>query len=436
MIFKSLYILKYFFITLISSLILLSADVITTTKTRTIEGFGQGPTRNEAINNALVEAMGQLNGISISKRIVVDDSSIESSSGDKSSYKYSSKIKKLTKGKVDSYKILEVEQISDVRYEATIEITKTTHKVSFKSPGISHKSRRKIAIMPFHISKNSFMIGNERYSGSEISDMLSQSLTNTITQSRRFAVVDRTYVYDMQKELGIITSGQTSVRQKVKLGKKLSADYLLVGNVRSANMRTQTSHNQLVGSTNSQKIAEFIIDYRIIVVGTSQIKWSDTEKVIIDLSQAQGSNEMIISIAIDNIAQSISYKILSNIYPVRIVEVTRMGMLVLNQGGNSIKLGDIMNVMKLGKKIIDPYTKESLGRMETKVASIRITKVTPKISYAEVEKGTLSLIKKGYLCKQLTSSYTKTIDKLQDNKDWRSATVEVQDTGGVRLPFD
>jgi len=420
-----------------SSFIFLNADVITTTKTRTIEGVGQGVSRSAAINNALVEAIGQLNGISISKRVVVNDASIESSSGDKSSYKYSSKIHKLTRGKVDSYKILNVERINDVKYEATVEITKTTKRVRFKAPGLNTKHRRKIAIMPFHVSKSSFIIGDQRYSGSKISDMLSQSITNSITQSRRFAVVDRSYVYDMQKELGIITSGQTSVNQKVKLGQKLSADYLLVGNIRAANMHTATSHNQLLGSDSSSTTAEFIIDYRIIVVGTSQIKWSDTAKAIIDLSSAEGSNEMIISKAIDKVAESISNKLLSNIYPIKIIEITKMGTVVLNQGGNTLNVGDTMDVMKLGKRMFDPYTKESLGRMETKVASIKITKVTPKISYAEVIEGAFSLVKKGYLCRRKGSvSYKNTSQHQEDNKNWRKATVQVQEGGGVKLPFD
>jgi curli biogenesis system outer membrane secretion channel CsgG len=425
--------IKYILITLISSLVFLSADVVTTSSTRTIEGTGLGLSRKEAINNALVEAIGQLNGVSIEKQIIVDDSSVESSSGDKSSYKYNSKISKITRGKVDSYSIVSVEEIFDGKYEAVVEVKKTTRTTKFKSPGISHKNRRKIAVMPFYTASSNYKVGDKRYSAAKMSLMVSQALTTDITQSRRFAVVDRTYAYNMASELNLINSKHVPVSQKVKLGQILGADYLLVGTIQSASMSNKTNVNQSTGQADSKNMAEFIVDYRVIVVGTSQIKWSDTAVIEVELKSGS-SEDIMLQRAINNLSNDITKKLLGNIYPMRVVKVTSIGEVILNQGGSLLHRGDIYNVFKIGDKIYDPYTKESLGREETKVAQIEISKVNPKNSYAKVLDSKVSMVKKGYICRPQSDAKHSSV--VVDNKDWRKASVEVQDGGGVKLPFD
>jgi curli biogenesis system outer membrane secretion channel CsgG len=423
---------KYILLAFVFGLFQLSADVVTSSSTRTVEGTGLGLSRSEAINNAIVEAIGQLNGVTINKEVVVDDSSIESSSGDKSSYKYNSKINKITKGKADSYSILNVEEIFTGKFEATVSISKTVKTTKFKSPGVSNKNRRTMAVMPFYTTSNSYIVGSKQYSNSKLSMMVSQALTTDITQSRRFAVVDREYTNTMAKELNLINSKSVPTSQKVKLGQKLGADYLLVGTIQSASMNKKTSNNSLTGESSSKNIAEFIIDYRIIVVGTSQIKWSDTAILEVDLSSAS-SEDVMLQKAIKIASNNIVNKLLSNIYPIRIVEITKTGEIILNQGGSLVNEDSTFDVYKVGKKIYDPYTKESLGSEEIKVAKIKITKVNPKNSYAVVIDGTSSIVKKGFICRR-ESSDKKSL-QIKDNKNWRKASVEVQESGGVVLPF-
>ena len=57
---------------------------------------------------------------------------------------------------------------------------------------------------------------------------------------------------------------------------------------------------------------------------------------------------------------------------------------MLGQGGETIKKGQRMQLILRGEKIIDSYTKESLGRSEEVIGEIEITGVTAKQSYAKV----------------------------------------------------
>lgn len=422
-----------------SIILLLLLSGLLNAAVKEVEVKTTGFTKQEAVYNGLIEAVRQINGVSVASKTKTNFSHEEISSdingvskdGSLSNSSIKKDVNTYTKGAVESYEIL------DSRKSANEWNVHMLVRVPYyKAPGLSTKNRRKIAVMPFHTTKNSFYIGNKAYSGTKISSILTQALITNITQTRKFAVVDRSYVRDMQNELGMIKSGQTTIHQKIKLGQKLSADYLLVGTIQEASVQNHTSHNQLLGSSTSKNVAEFIIDYRIVVVGSSQIKWSDTTRARIDLSNEKQSVEMALSKTIDTLAHSITNTLTSNIYPVKIIEITNSGTLVLNQGGNSLVVGLQMDVMKLGKKMIDPYTKESLGRVESKVAKIEITQVTPKLSYAKVVEGTLSLIKKNDICRREKSESTSTTQSKIDNPNWRKSSVVVEETGGVKLPFD
>ena len=58
--------------------------------------------------------------------------------------------------------------------------------------------------------------------------------------------------------------------------------------------------------------------------------------------------------------------------------------MVLGQGGETIKKGQRMQLILRGEKVIDSYTRESLGRSEEVIGEIEITGVTSKQSYGKV----------------------------------------------------
>ena len=59
--------------------------------------------------------------------------------------------------------------------------------------------------------------------------------------------------------------------------------------------------------------------------------------------------------------------------------------ITINRGdGTDIAVGQIWNVFAVGEELIDPDTKESLGREEILVGKVKITSVLPKTSTAEI----------------------------------------------------
>ena len=58
--------------------------------------------------------------------------------------------------------------------------------------------------------------------------------------------------------------------------------------------------------------------------------------------------------------------------------------MTLGQGGQTIQKDREYNIVKLGKRIVDPYTKESIGREEIIVGTVEIIDVQAKSSTARI----------------------------------------------------
>ena len=92
---------------------------------------------------------------------------------------------------------------------------------------------------------------------------------------------------------------------------------------------------------------------------------------------------MMVAVA-RNLAQKIATHFAEVIFPAKVL-TRRDKEVTLNRGeGGGVAVGDKFNVFALGQELIDPDTKESLGREEAKVGKVKITQVNPKTSTAQI----------------------------------------------------
>ena len=76
------------------------------------------------------------------------------------------------------------------------------------------------------------------------------------------------------------------------------------------------------------------------------------------------------------------------IFPAKVL-VKRDNTVTINRGeGSGVAVGDTFNVFALGEEMVDPDTKESLGREEVKVGKVKISQVNPKTSMATISEDT------------------------------------------------
>jgi curli biogenesis system outer membrane secretion channel CsgG len=405
------------------------------------EVTGEGISYKEAFHDALVNGISQIYGFKMKSEEVRQTKIKELSAYVNDQSKSIGEIDINTQGRIDfktegfvqNYEVLSKSMNSSDLYEVNVLIK----IASYKTPGISPNSRRKIAIIPFRTKQTSYSFRGGHILSSEISRQFTQKLVTEMTQTRRFTVLDREYMEEFLREKSLVLSADAPVSEQMKIGEVLGVDYLLVGTITEASQKQVPYTIQITGETGYDYSASFVADYRIMVMATRQIKWSDS--VTISLGDAKIKSmvpslrpEKIQQSLLGKAAQQIVHRAKENIYPIRVVKVQQNGELILNQGGATVSDGEMLDVFIKGERIVDPYTGESLGSSETWAATIKIVRVIPKMSYARVIKGQLATIQNGSICRRIAEKNNQT----PRNSAGRKTDVQTTSGGGAVLPFD
>ncbi len=371
-----------------------------------VEAVGYGSSRNLAISDALVQGLRQATGVSIDSREVMQTlsgrASVSSNEGEQfsSSFEVARRgdLSLKTKGLVSRYDVHSVEPEGDGSFRADVSV----HVLKYDKPGLPADSRRTLAVMPFHSDKRSFSLLGDHTAAAKVEAELRNRILDQFTQSRRMNVLDREFGAEFQAEKALWLSDDAALAEKAKTGNVLGADYIVVGNIRNVRSTRHVKTLQLTGETIVSYSGSAQLDYKIILAASRQVKWSDS--INLKLSDAEiramlkqyGSSQAGITA---KLAQQLAQKALANIYPMRVVAV-KGKTVVLNQGGKTLKPGDRLDVYFLGEEMFDPYTNESLGQLEEKIAVVKVVRVNAKTTYAKVVEGDAELIEQDFIVRR------------------------------------
>ena len=313
----------------------------------TFTSIGYGATENEAIQDALIEALGQIKGkqidsdkISQTKRLIMN--------GNEDLTKFSNKkISEATKGVVSNYKILKMKKTDGGLFKTKIKATIAVYEKSMQL------ERRRLAILPFYIN-------NKIYNQESIGFISSwqRKLEEGLTQTRKFAMIDKTFKAESENELKNYQNKTYDINEIARLGNMAGADYMVIGILESLQNKTVSVSDKKID------LQEVSIDIRIIDIATGQIKFAKTvaqpKKTVRD--------------------------ILFAIYPIAVIAVNK-NTVTLSSGGDFLKKGSSFKVVRLGQDLIDPHTKEKLGREEIDIGEVKLTQINSKTTKAKIISG-------------------------------------------------
>ncbi len=342
----------------------------------TVSSQGSGPTLSDAIYDGIRMAIEQVNGAQVAAQTSLATSQVSTSSESGDSYAaseaFAQAVTSQTKGTVREYRIVSSGVDPALGNLTTVDLEVVVAK--FKRS--AQLNRKRLAVMPFRIDPSI-----SARNGDIIGEAFGQSLITFLTQTRKFALLDRDYLAEQQAELGIVTSGQTPIEELAKLGQMVSADMVLVGTITKAATRKNTISSSITGVSRTTYIGNIGVSYRVIDAATGQIKWADTYASSTESGAAGG----VLTKLSQRAAGEIGEKVLNAIYPVTVAAASG-NELVLGQGGRTIEVGQRFKLIMLGQTIQDKHTGESLGAEEIIVGEIEIVSVTPKQSRARVVK--------------------------------------------------
>jgi len=409
------------------------------------EVTGQGRNRDEAIKNALYRAVEQVRGVKVDsgtyefafrgagagiaaeepgqRRIEFD--SVEVATRGTA---YTTEIG----GLVKTYDVLEEKQIDKDTYQVKL-------KVAVYDYGERGQTRRvKVALMPVKTLDNNYRFLNLTVSGDTLSVLLSQRLAAGLTQTNKFAVLDRESIVDFVKEKNMLFSFDAPLSEQAKLAETLGADYLLVGTISQAKIERIDKYLKAADYTATEYKARFNFNYRLVDSSTKQIVVASTVQKNLENEEVRGLadeldpvewdpaqlRDAFISLVVNDVIEAI----IDRVYPIKIAAVQQDGQIILNQGGERMAIGTLLDVFAQGREVFDTDTKESLGTVENYVATIEVQRVSHTMSFAKVIVGDLSKFSKGLVCR------VKEVKKA-DNVGMKPDVIRTK-TGAVKLPFD
>ena len=406
--------MKKIFAKIISSfflLVILSSNSLSEIIFKEVTVSGIGQSYEEALNNAFAEAISLVNGKNVQTLTIIrvlsggsvpkeieknkekggfladllsdlnqlqeteetkkkkKDKKKDKKETDKVKYsqKYLKELIDETKGGIKSYKIINKE----INASGWHLIEVSAEVAFFNLP--KEAMRVRMAAFPFRLYE--IEGDHERFQR-----LLDQNINDYFVQTKKFTMLDRSFIEEVAKEQQTILDGKAPAIEMAKIGNEISADFILVGSVENFNINEKVTKILTSDQEIRRNEASIYMSYRLIDVATKQINYSNTIQYKIQLSQNSEKPDTEI---ISKISKILGEEILFSIYPVLVEKVVN-GEIYLGQGGSQFTKGEKYEIFQKGEKIIDSYTNEVIGNVETSIGLIEIVSVSSGYTKAKM----------------------------------------------------
>lgn len=213
-------------------------------------------------------------------------------------------------------------------------------------------------------------------------EALESQVYDRVLNTRRFEVLERADADALAKESG--AAGEAFNFNK--------ADYLLTIRVDSFNDRMEERRLAALGKTVRARTIELsavakvteVATQRAIASANFKVSRRDSENRSENTTErvGEGSDDLLIQ-AVSEIAQKIAGRTADVVSPARVIG-KRDKIVTINRNDQSgIKVGQTWQVFVLGDDLVDPDTGEK-SREEVLVGTVKVTRVTPQNSQAEI----------------------------------------------------
>jgi curli biogenesis system outer membrane secretion channel CsgG len=271
-------------------------------------------------------------------------------------------------------------------------------------PSVVPKAR--IAVLDFDFAESNRSAVREKVQ----SDLLTTKINTALVSSRRFDVVERQSLDLVLTEGKFSRSMLADPAQAARLGKLVSASYVVLGEISVMEVGGEKSRVPYVERWKGEVAGVMVLDFRVVNVKTGKIERA--AKVEASLRQTTRIDSAADSVTPGMLfyedlqreaAEKTASKIVSSVFPLKVSKFDA-GVAYLNAGeGTGIDVGDLYIVQEMGEEIFDPDSGDSLGRVERPVAVIEVTAVEEKRSKARSigSHGPLSV---GMICRRATAA--------------------------------
>lgn len=363
------------------------------------ETTGHGNSYMEAVNSALLEAVQQVRGLEIGteknlhfsvQQTVSDRTDVVVGEMGVKQDVYSQ-----SKGWVKSYEIISSTPPANAQSQWTV--TARVVVPRFESNAVPDDKRHSIVVMPFRVAKPSFEYNNTVITPAEASIRLQEAIQEKLTQSRRFAVVNRDFGEEFRSEVALLKSDNVSAVEASRLGQVAGADFMVVGRIYHIG-ESPKAKKSFYGAKMNAGMIRLEAAFQVIEVPTQKVAWSDVIRL-----DVKPDADFEITDVYQSGGKTIASNLLSVIYPLRILDIVSAEQIYLTQGGELINRGGRYAVHSAGRTIKDPDTGMNVSVEGATIAEVEITDVQAKYSVAKLISGDMEQFDAGSVLRPLSA---------------------------------
>jgi len=234
----------------------------------------------------------------------------------------------------------------------------------------------------------------KRISLDRVLQSMNGQLIDRINATRKFQVVARGDLDDVLKEQDFASSGNVDLNDKsaAQQFKISGVKYLVVTTVDDFQDYNEVATFQGTGRSATKRVIRLSCVGKIYDSTTGKLLESTnfqisnkdvSENKTYSVRDSNLNEDLLVAIARE-MSGKIANRVTDVIFPPKVLS-KRGKQITINRGdGTDIAVGQIWNVFALGEELIDPDTRESLGREEILTGKVKIIGVLPKTSTAEI----------------------------------------------------
>lgn len=359
---------------------------------------------NKAISRALVEAIGRVNGKTMSASQAASSAVAQIGRSSETSSSFQTSVKQSTMGVVNRYELVSSAQKQrGWEVELDVEVAKL------------QKDDGKITLTLLPV-----------FTGSEFrSDtaMLEKSLASFLVASRKFSIVEKDASIESQELIAdVIQNPLVSEAERVLMLNQSPVDMYVEIEVLGKDFSYRTVQLPNFPPMSIPQ-GSYVVNYRVLDVFTQKVKFQDFLNLNIGPESFDGYSQVQLNNQIDSViaeiaAKKMSAKILDAIYPMLLINVDINGVASINYGDDRLAEGERLAIFERGDVLVDPYTEEVLGWSERKISELTIDRTTPRLSFGSIHEN-INLIQSGFAEKRyvLKQIQMKQSDRLQDRRE-------------------
>jgi len=362
---------------------------------------GTGASEPAAIENALLEAIRQTVGVVnedrlAQKRLELVNANVHWMLAAKSEESgKQERIATATKGIVESYSVIGRVKEGDV-FRVRIQA-----KVATFDANAIRREPFSVVVLPMRSKSGRIRVERDGSVFDEPLDLQSlaaqlHTVAKTqLVQSGVFTVLDREQLALADAELARIKDGESAVQSLALLRQRLVADYLLLGEVESAEA-TLDARSMSVPGWSCRPGHSFALRYTVLEVPTGKILRTGTVESAMRSAEPTVQNDARIDVEKlfgELAGRTVPFLVdgflgdLDALMVAKVKDLDGKRFATLTQGGSRFAIGDVFEAVELGEELTHPATGAPLGRDETVLGDVRITDTGGRLAVAEVVTG-------------------------------------------------